>query len=606
MAAKQFGYPTLRESQKEVLGLIHGHRQILATLPTGGGKSLLYSLPPVVWQKGMCVVICPLIALMRDQVRRLESVGVASGMLTSEQTEEEKRLTRSRLKEGKIQILFVSPERFLLPRFIDFLSKQKIALAVVDEAHCVVSWGVDFRPEYFELKQALQALQPSKVLLLTATASKHSRKVISQVVFPYEEPHQEWVAAPLSPQVFLESCRVFSEDEKWLTLVDVLEKHKEHNSIIYFTRRDSCEEAASKLRKLGHKSLVYHAGMLREQKLNVEQYLHGSSGSCVVCATTAFGMGVDISRVRLVVAFGFPANIEEYFQMMGRAGRGGESARALLLWSGSDPIKREFQLKKSFLVLSELNLYLQRFMGLFPGVAQQVYLSPDQVKAKMGWNQEQWAQNSAVWISCLRALGALDRLRRGEESIWEVELSPKLTLQDLLSELPGEPTKRSLLLGALGRIQGKAWTQTPGAKGVFWPSEILAESGLKPSDIPFIFQHFTQKGSLTWHTQAAVKEAFILKGSYAQATLNLPFYLKLKEQARESLQQLQDLAQAKGCRQEKAHLFFGEGTHKGAVSKPRHQCMQCDLCLIRSKNNNKQGLFWSFKDFRESSAPSLP
>jgi len=269
--------------------------------------------------------------------------------------------------------------------------------------------------------------------------------------------------------------------------------------------------------------------MLREQKLNVEQYLHGSSGSCVVCATTAFGMGVDISRVRLVVAFGFPANIEEYFQMMGRAGRGGESARALLLWSGSDPIKREFQLKKSFLVLSELNLYLQRFMGLFPGVAQQVYLSPDQVKAKMGWNQEQ-------------------------------------CLQDLLSELPGEPTKRSLLLGALGRIQGKAWTQTPGAKGVFWPSEILAESGLKPSDIPFIFQHFTQKGSLTWHTQAAVKEAFILKGSYAQATLNLPFYLKLKEQARESLQQLQDLAQAKGCRQEKAHLFFwGRHPQRGCI-----------------------------------------
>ncbi|MBX9837888.1 MAG: RecQ family ATP-dependent DNA helicase, partial [Silvanigrellaceae bacterium] len=355
-AKKNFSLTSLRPAQREVLAQIHDKKFVLATLPTGAGKTLLYSLPALFFEDKPVLVISPLISLMRDQERRMENANICCAVFTSEQSEEERKQAWKKIKTGEAKIIFASPERFVLPSFLNAISKMNLSMAVVDEAHCVVSWGHNFRPEYSEIGKYLSKLQLPRILALTATAGRNSRLDIIKKVFPENTNVFEYTSNPLGENIVVESNRVFSNAEQWEKLVQILQKTESNKTLVYFQSRLLCEESTRKLKKLKIHSVVYHAGLPKNERKNVEQYVQEATQKIVVCATTAFGMGVDVAGIQLVVVFGFPSNIEEFFQMLGRAGRSGEPSKGVLLWTGADPIRREYQFKSSF---PEPSLFLE-------------------------------------------------------------------------------------------------------------------------------------------------------------------------------------------------------------------------------------------------------
>ena len=285
-AALHFGIETLRSSQIDVLKLLPSNSHVLATLPTGAGKTLIYTLPALVMSQKPVIVISPLIALMRDQVRRMDEANIPSVLLTSEQDENERRESYNKIFSPETRLIFVSPERLALYSFRQLLKRVSPQMVVVDEAHCIATWGVGFRPEYGQLGLFLQEIQPERVLALTATAANATRRIIRQVLFGSETGGTEYVSKPLRPHIFLESRRCFSEKEKFEELTHLLEQQGTGKSIVYFPTRKQCEDNARVLRQKGFRAMVYHAGLNRNQRTSVEQYVHKSQSEKIIGVPT--------------------------------------------------------------------------------------------------------------------------------------------------------------------------------------------------------------------------------------------------------------------------------------------------------------------------------
>ena len=594
LLSQHFKVPRLREAQRNVLEILANSAGVLATLPTGAGKTLLYALPALATTSGPVLVICPLISLMRDQVRRMRDAQISCVLFTSDQTEEERKQSYALLFSGKVRLIFVSPERLVLPSFLEALGKVSISMAVVDEAHCVVSWGMGFRPEYSDLGKFLARLRPPKILALTATASRASRKTIRESVFPPGFPVHEIVHSPLASNVFVEVRRVFSEDEKWLSLTSVLRETKFEKAIVYFTKRDQCEKAAVALRKQKIHAVAYHAGLKREERQSVESYLHANANPVVVCATLAFGMGIDISGVSLVAVMGFPSNIEEYFQMIGRAGRRGEAARSVLVWSGSDPKRRYFQFVESFPEVSTVRGSLERLGTCFPGQHSRRFVKMEHLEkllAGSGKNDEKYRESI---VSALRVLKALE-VPAYNESYLAVTFAAHTSAESVLLSLPPGVTRRSRFFEALCGFHEGPWRQLKGAQALV-PTSALSDEALQSWDKCFeILNHAAGQGALQFvvHDSATMRAGLLFKGTLQAAVADLPKYSAARAQFLESLSQLEKLAQSQYCRLAASEEFFAAKAIQGAA-RARYSCMQCDLCLQRvnkSSSANPYALF---------------
>ena len=312
-----FGYQSFRGLQGEVVQHICDGGSALVLMPTGGGKSLCYQVPALV-RDGLTIVVSPLIALMQDQVQNLQQNGVAAAYLNSSLSQQAAQEVLENVRHGRLKLLYMAPERLLMPATLHLLSTLKIGLFAIDEAHCVSQWGHDFRPEYAQLSLLAEQFPDVPRLALTATADDQTRADIKARLHLFE--HAEYIDSFDRPNIQYHIQTRHKGIEQLLNFIN--ENHAGETGIVYCLSRRKVEETAVKLAKAGFNALPYHAGMESEiRSIYLRRFLH--EDPIIIVATVAFGMGIDRPDVRFVAHFDLPKSIEAYYQETGRAGRDG-------------------------------------------------------------------------------------------------------------------------------------------------------------------------------------------------------------------------------------------------------------------------------------------
>lgn len=351
---RYWGYSSFRPWQEETILAILDNKDSLTVLPTGGGKSLCFQLPALL-KDGMAVVISPLISLMKDQVDNLKDMGIDAEFLNSSQPAEAQRAVIARIRQGKIKLLYISPERLQVDSTAEMLRSATLSFFVVDEAHCISHWGHDFRNEYRSLGVIKERFRGINVHAFTATATKEvQRDILGQLRL-------------VVPQINLASVdranltyRVYPRDNIISQISEVLCKHPHEAGIVYCLRRDDVDDVSAGLNRLGFKNLPYHAGLSDEMRhAHQEEFMREKVD--IIVATVAFGMGIDRSNIRFVIHAAMPKSIEHYHQETGRAGRDGLPSHCYMFYGGGDFRVWSFFLEQS----GNKDVMAQKLKGMY-------------------------------------------------------------------------------------------------------------------------------------------------------------------------------------------------------------------------------------------------
>lgn len=329
---KVFGFQDFRSLQEDVIKQVLQKNDALVIMPTGGGKSLCYQIPALLFD-GLTIVVSPLISLMKDQVEQLKQHDIPAICLNSALSPEKYQQNLARLKSGEVKLLYLAPETLLMPKTRNMLSNLRVDLFTIDEAHCISEWGHDFRPEYRQLTEVRKDFPEASCLALTATATPRVRNDIKDIL--KLEDSETFLASFDRENLFL---KIADKDNPLEQILDFLYTRKNQSGIIYCFSRRQVEELYVDLKKEGHSVKPYHAGLSKQVRTrNQEAFIRDDVS--IIVATIAFGMGIDKPDVRFVIHHDMPKNIESYYQQIGRAGRDGLRSDCLLLFSHSDTQK---------------------------------------------------------------------------------------------------------------------------------------------------------------------------------------------------------------------------------------------------------------------------
>ncbi len=396
---EHFGFTDFREGQREVIAAILEGKDSVVVMPTGSGKSLCYQLPAMMLE-GATVVVSPLIALMKDQVDVLRSRDLPATFINSSIDASEQRRRIDALHRGELKLVYVAPERFRSPRFLEALQSVRIALFAVDEAHCISTWGHDFRPDYLRLKSAIELLNRPQTLALTATATPYVRSDIVQQL-GLAAP-QVFVSGFDRPNLAIEVVHTEKEREK-IARIKRLAKTHDGSGIIYAATRKAVEQVALDLRELGLAVAAYHAGMPDSVRIKAQDDFMSGRVQMIV-ATNAFGMGIDKADIRFVAHYQFPGSIEAYYQEIGRAGRDGLPSKCVLLFNYADKNTHDFFIEGSY---PTIDIVRDVYRGLIATGLKRIDLTAAEIAKRAGIRNEMAVQ-SAVYQ--LERAGHLQRI----------------------------------------------------------------------------------------------------------------------------------------------------------------------------------------------------
>ena len=427
-----FGYDDFRPFQGEVIRNVLQGRDSLVIMPTGGGKSLCYQIPALVFD-GLTVVVSPLISLMQDQVEQLNACGIAALVLNSSLPPAVYRENVRRIRENEARLLYLAPETLLLPRILSLLSDIRVDCVTIDEAHCISEWGHDFRPEYRQLIAVRERFPGAVCVALTATATPRVRQDIkTSLCFRHSA---DFIASFNRDNLFIEIARKSYPVEQ---TIEFLRQYPGEPGIIYCFSRRQVDELSEILADEGFAVLPYHAGLNPEiRQINQERFIRDDIR--IIVATIAFGMGINKSNVRFVLHFDMPQNIESYYQQIGRAGRDGSQAHCLLLFSDSDIRRiRYFNRRKGEAEQEIADAHLNALMDYIKtGTCRRIPL--------LGYFGETYAEPGCRMCDNCRTGGdgAADQPQYGRLSAGKTAAKPRA----------GRPAR--MRRGLLGRIFGK-------------------------------------------------------------------------------------------------------------------------------------------------------
>ncbi len=540
-----FGFPDFRPGQEEVVRHLVEGGSGMVVMPTGAGKSLCFQVPALA-MPGVTLVVSPLIALMKDQVDGLVQHGVAATFINSSLSREERNERMSGLREGRYKLVYVAPERFT-PGFLRFLSGCTISLLAVDEAHCLSQWGHDFRPDYLRLGRVRESLGRPPTIALTATATPRVQDDIAKHLGIVDA--RRFIRGFDRENLRIEVMRVATKREKAQVLPDLV---RGKTALVYAATRKAVERAAKALREAGVQAGVYHAGKEPDERAAVQDaFMSGRLD--VVCATNAFGMGVDKSDLRVIVHWEHPGTVEAWYQEIGRAGRDGKPSRVVLLFHPGDRRIQEFFITMGHPPAAYVRKVYER---LVEAGTNPVFLR----REELGRALPEDAGGDRTAASCLYVL---------EREGWVRRIHPAQRPGCVVLSTRPPSTEPAGVRGKVLADVRSRLSESPGDALVVRPDRWALELGLEREQLTVALRGLEERRYLQWRAPERIGGAELLRPhdpiTLDEATLN-----ERRQQELAKLDRMIDLTRA-ACRRRYLLEYFGQ-------DPPYERCGTCDAC----------------------------
>ena len=553
---QRFGLQQFRPGQRDVIDAVLSGADCLCIMPTGGGKSLCYQLPSVV-RDDVTLVVSPLISLMQDQVDGLNQLGIRAAYINSTLTPGEQADRISAMGAGQFDLVYVAPERFRSPRFMEVIQSTRVQLLAVDEAHCISEWGHDFRPDYTRLGQFRKRIGNPQTIALTATATPEVQKdVASQLGL---NSPKTFVAGFARPNLHYEVQTHAGRRDKDEALQQFLLRHK-GAGIIYVSTRKGCEDVASYVAEVARRSVgVYHAGLESEQRRKVQEDFMAGRVQIAV-ATNAFGMGIDKADVRFVVHYNIPGSIEAYYQEAGRAGRDGQPATCLLLYSPSDRYLQEFFIESAYpsrKTVADVYEYLRNH------TEDPIEITQHALKDELDLSIS--AEGVGTCERLLEKSGVLKRLDPNRNMAAVIIDSELPTLLDLL---PTQSQIRRKVLAAVEQLVGSRRQEFV----YFYPHQIVQATSLSLASVSRALRELNNLADFDYVPPFRGRALHLTRRdlNFDELVIDFGTLEKHKQADWNKLNRIIQFAKTRHCRQREVLRYFGENTDAS--------CGHCDNC----------------------------